>query len=34
MVALFTSALRAFHERRSGAPIRGSAASGDTEAVA
>jgi GntR family transcriptional regulator len=34
MVALFTSALRDFHERRSGASTRGGAASGETEAVA
>ena len=33
MVALFTSALRGFHERRGGQPDRG-AASGETEGVA
>jgi len=34
MVALFTSALRDFHERRSGSRARGGAASGGTEGVA
>ena len=34
MVALFTSALRDFHERRGGSRSRGSAASGGTEGVA
>jgi GntR family transcriptional regulator len=34
IVALFTSALRDFHERRSGSRTRGGAASGETEAVA
>jgi len=34
MVALFASALRDFHERRSGSRIRGGAASGETEGVA
>ncbi len=34
MVALFTSALRDFYERRSGARTRGGAASGETEGVA
>ena len=34
MVALFTSALRDFHERRGGSRIRGGAASGETEGVA
>jgi GntR family transcriptional regulator len=34
IVALFTSALRDFHERRSGSRSRGGAASGETEAVA
>jgi GntR family transcriptional regulator len=34
MVALFTSALRDFHERRSGSRTRGGAASGETEGVA
>ena len=34
MVALFTSALRDFHERRRGSRIRGGAASGETEGVA
>jgi GntR family transcriptional regulator len=34
MVALFTSALRDFHERRSGSRNRGGAASGETEGVA
>jgi GntR family transcriptional regulator len=34
MVALFTSALRDFHERRGGAAARGGAASGETEGVA
>jgi GntR family transcriptional regulator len=34
MVALFTSALRDFHERRSGSRTRGGAASGRTEGVA
>ena len=34
MVALFTSALRDFYERRSGARTRGGAASGETEVVA
>jgi len=34
MVALFTSALRDFHERRSGSRTRGGAAGGETEGVA
>ena len=34
MVALFTSALRDFHERRGGSWTRGGAASGETEGVA
>jgi len=34
MVALFTSALRDFHERRVGSRTRGGAASGETEGVA
>src|SRR6266511_3192527 len=34
MVALFTSTLRDFHERRSGSRTRGGAASGETEGVA
>ena len=34
MVALFTSALRDFHERRSGSRARGGAATGGTEGVA
>jgi GntR family transcriptional regulator len=34
MVALFTSALRDFYERRSGSRIRGGAANGETEGVA
>ena len=34
MVALFTSALRDFHERRGGSHTRGGAASGETEGVA
>ncbi|MGD0069442.1 MAG: DUF1707 domain-containing protein [Streptosporangiaceae bacterium] len=34
MVALFTSALRDFYERRSGSRTRGGAASGETEGVA
>jgi len=34
MVALFTSALRDFHERRGGSRTRGGAASGGTEGVA
>jgi GntR family transcriptional regulator len=34
MVALFTSALRDFFERRSGSPTRGGAASDETEGVA
>jgi GntR family transcriptional regulator len=34
MVALFTSALRDFHERRSGSPARGGTAGGGTEVVA
>ena len=34
IVALFTSALRDFHERRSGSRTRGGAASGETEGVA
>jgi GntR family transcriptional regulator len=34
MVALFTSALRDFHERRGGSRSRGGAASGGTEGVA
>jgi GntR family transcriptional regulator len=34
MVALFTSALRDFHERRSGSRTRSGAASGETEGVA
>src|SRR5258708_2301113 len=34
MVALFTSALRDFHERRAGQPDRGGTASGGTEGVA
>ncbi len=34
IVALFTSALRDFYERRSGSRIRGGAASGETEGVA
>jgi GntR family transcriptional regulator len=34
MVALFASALRDFHERRSGSRARGGAASGETEGVA
>ena len=34
MVALFTSALRDFHERRGGQPSRGGAAIGETEGVA
>ncbi len=34
MVALFTSALRDFHERRSGSRARGGAASSETEGVA
>ena len=34
MVALFTSELRDFYERRSGQPGRGGAASGETEGVA
>jgi len=34
MVALFTSALRDFHERRSGSRTRGGAAGGGTEGVA
>src|SRR3984957_20464439 len=34
MVALFTSALRDFHERRGGSRTRGGAASGETEGVA
>jgi GntR family transcriptional regulator len=34
MVALFTSALRDFHERRGGSRTRGGAASGETEDVA
>jgi GntR family transcriptional regulator len=34
IVALFTSALRDFHERRAGSANRGGAASGDSEAVA
>jgi GntR family transcriptional regulator len=34
MVALFTSALRDFHERRAGNPDRGGAAGGETEGVA
>jgi GntR family transcriptional regulator len=34
MVALFTSALRDFHERRAGHPDRGGAAGGETEGVA
>jgi hypothetical protein len=34
MVALFTSALRDFHERRSGSRTRGGAASSETEGVA
>src|ERR1700722_8646930 len=34
IVALFTSALRDFYERRGGLPTRGTAASGETEAVA
>jgi GntR family transcriptional regulator len=34
IVALFTSALRDFHERRSGSRTRGGAASGESEAVA
>jgi GntR family transcriptional regulator len=34
MVALFTSALRDFHERRAGQPDRGGTASGGTESVA
>ena len=34
MVALFTSALRDFYERRAGRPDRGGAASGETEGVA
>ena len=34
MVALFTSALRDFHERRSGSRVRGGAASDQTEGVA
>jgi DNA-binding transcriptional regulator YhcF (GntR family) len=33
IVALFTSALRDFHERRGGSRTRGGAASGETEAV-
>jgi hypothetical protein len=34
MVALFTSTLRDFHERRTGQPDRGGAAGGETEGVA
>jgi GntR family transcriptional regulator len=34
IVALFTSALRDFHERRAGSANRGGAASGESEAVA
>jgi DNA-binding transcriptional regulator YhcF (GntR family) len=34
MVALFTSALRDFYERRSGSPSRGGAANGETEDIA
>ena len=34
IVALFTSALRDFHERRGGSRTRGGAASGETEGVA
>ena len=34
IVALFTSALRDFHERRAGSATRGGAASGESEAVA
>jgi GntR family transcriptional regulator len=34
MVALFTSALRDFHERRAGQPDRGGAVGGETEDVA
>ena len=34
MVALFTSALRDFHERRGGSRTRGGAAGGETEGVA
>jgi GntR family transcriptional regulator len=34
IVALFTSGLRDFHERRSGSRTRGGAASGETEGVA
>src|SRR5271170_7346850 len=34
MVALFTSALRDFHERRGGSRTRGGVASGETEGVA
>jgi GntR family transcriptional regulator len=34
MVALFTSALRDFHERRGGSRTRGGAATGETEGVA
>ena len=34
MVALFTSTLRDFHERRAGHPDRGGAAGGETEGVA
>ena len=34
IVALFTSALRDFYERRNGSPARGGAASGETEGVA
>jgi len=34
IVALFTSALRDFYERRGGPRARGGAASGDTEGVA
>ena len=34
IVALFTSALRDFHERRGGSGTRGGAASGETEGVA
>ena len=34
MVALFTSALRDFYERRSGSRTRGGAAGGGTEGVA
>ncbi|HYT78907.1 MAG TPA: hypothetical protein VEQ37_06575 [Actinomycetota bacterium] len=34
IVALFTSGLRDFYERRSGSRTRGGAASGDTEGIA